>query len=505
MNALKHNEDDHEKFVDAFKVMRKDHAVIGRSGNFVVLYLKEPMIKISEQYRSTMFPKDFSEILEFYTSGSKVHSILKFFYVEGDKLTKQLLNHLKLLTSQRLRQLNFHLDIELNQLRSYDEVYEKILVTLQGLGIEGNRREVIVGGSLGSITESSYNNLFERAKAYSIINRVPTHLININRVNSIVRDCKKGLGFDDLLRCKAYKAYVLNNIVQLYAKSGGIPWIPAEKLLARKVIIGLATAKMKTSDQEKYIIGVAFSIAYFGKEIRSFVVANLYNLDVLDKSVLKTKGIYIPRETAKELISTIAMISNQKIPDVDQYIIFQSPIIHDEEVEGLREALGGDRKWVLVHVKDSGFSKRIYDVSTSDWGPYRGVCVLDKDYLDTFKDKGFIKALLVSTGRVKMKKLKGTVEEALYRATPKPLELEICADVEGIKDNKDPLQLVVYISRAILLLSKLDWEAYTNWPKVPFVIKYAQRLARIIARADEDTRKKLLNTLTSSAELRLVM
>jgi len=77
--------------------------------------------------------------------------------------------------------------------------------------------------------------------------------------------------------------------------------------------------------------------------------------------------------------------------------------------------------------------------------------------------------------------------------------------VDDAKIYKEPAKLAIYISRLVLLLGKLDWEACTNWPKEPFVIKYARRLAKIIARIDEETRKALLNTLTSPVALRFIM
>jgi hypothetical protein len=482
-----------------FKVSQGWYSIISQYGNFRVLYLKEPTILFGQGYKSTLFPRDFRSAQQFYTNNILTRVTLRFLYTREDRLLPQFLQSLKLWSER----FNFHVNLEPQLAQSYPELCEEILKLLQGVDMRDNK-DLIVGGMLGPATGTKCKDIFERTKAYSLIYRVPTHLINANKFNNIINECvSRGnvRNVDDprkLEKCKAYESYLLNNIVQLYAKAGGIPWVPGEEMLLRGVVVvGLSTARMKSGAGNSYIVGTAFSIAYLGREIRSYAVASLYSVDKLDRDFLRSSGIYVPRRTIEELLSRIREVHRQP----SRFVIFQTPIIHPEEIEGIRDVLG-HRNWILVHVKRSGFSKRIYDKDTVDWGPYRGICVIDGDYIDTFKDNGILKAILVSTGRAQI----GYREEALYKATPKPLELEIHVDVGDAKYYKDPLALASYISRIVLLLGKLDWEAFTNWPKVPFVIKYAHRLAKIIATVDATTRGKVLGASSiSPVSLRFIM
>jgi hypothetical protein len=477
------------ELLEVFKMSQGWYSIISQYGNLRVLYLKEPTILFGQGYKSTLFPRDFRSAQQFYTSSIPIHVTLKFLYAGRDRLLLQFLQSLRL----RSKRFNFHVNLEPQLVQSYSELCEEILKALQGASTRGSK-DLIVGGMLGPATGSKCNNIFERTKAYSLIYSVPTHLINANKFNNIINECVNS----ELEKCKAYESYLLNNVVQLYAKAGGIPWVPGEeRLLSGMVIVGLSTAKMKTEAGNSYIVGTAFSIAYLGREIRSYAVASLYSDGELDWDFRRSSGIYVPRRTIKELLSRIREVHEQP----SGFVIFQTPIIHPEEIKGIRDVLG-HRNWILVHVKKSGFSKRIYDKNTVDWGPYRGICVIDGDYVDTFKDNGILKAVLVSTGRARI----GYREEALYTATPKPLELEIRVDVRDAKYYKDPLALASYISRIVLLLGKLDWEAFTNWPKVPFVIKYAHRLAKIIATVDTTTREKVLRASSiSPVSLRFIM
>jgi hypothetical protein len=496
MNLFKYAKGGHKEIEAVFQVSR-GYTVISENDNFIVAYLEEPTIKFSKQLVSTMFPRQLSSVKQFYTGSGVLNATLKFYYLEKDARARHLLNELKKV-SQRL---NFNLHVEPVERRDYHEVSEEIFNAVKSTGLEGNKANIIVGGIFGPAIREPY--FFEKVKALSIINRTPTHLININKLNDIVRECK-----EELKQCGSYRTYVLNNIVQLYAKAGGIPWIPGEEDLLRKsAVIGIATASMKRSNKEEYIIGAAFSIAYFGEEIRSYITASIYDRSELDEEIIKSKGIYVPRETVNNLISKITEMYSKW--GVNQYVIFQSPIVHYEELKGLNEMSdvlrkkGIQSRWILVHVKTRGFSKRIYDANTLDWGPYRGMCILDKDYISTFGKRGIVKTILASTGWIKIKRGNKEYEEQLYKATPRPLELEIYVD--DAKIYKEPAKLAIYISRLVLLLGKLDWEACTNWPKEPFVIKYARRLAKVIARIDEETRKTLLNTLTSPVALRFIM
>jgi hypothetical protein len=468
-----------------------DFKVIDELGNFLLLQLREPKINFGSSYSSFLFPREFTAIKRFYTSDEPYQATLKFFFFRGDKIVENLLERIYQY-AKRNEGFNFTLNIQPYHADSYSKLCEKILNALK---VAGQDDKVIVGGVIGYSNMGSCENLFAKAKAGSIIYRVATHLINISKIRSMLEECKSKMG-ENLYNCNAYKAYVYNNIVQLYAKAGGIPWIPRDPLLQDTAVIGLATARM----DKEYVVGVAFAIAFLGKEIKSFLTTSTYNLNVLDKDILKSKGIYIPRKTVEELLERIDDSCKKWIPTIRRFVIFQTPIVVQEELTGISEVLR-ENDWFLVHVKNYGFPKRIYNTLTKDWGPYRGTYLLDKDYLNSFKDTGILKAVLVTTGRAFVRSNRGE-ETPLYKATPRPIELEIYAS--RIADSK-PLNLSIYLGRLILLLNKLDWEAYTYWPKLPFVIKYAQRVATIISKVDEKTRNDLKNALNLTPELRYIM
>ncbi|MCC5997662.1 MAG: hypothetical protein LM573_01150 [Thermofilum sp.] len=467
-----------------------DFKVIDELGNFLLLQLREPKINFGSSYSSFLFPREFTAIKRFYTSDEPYQATLKFFFFRDDKIVENLLKEITQYTKW-YKGFNFTLNIEPYQVDSYSKLCDEIL---NALNVARHNDKVIVGGVIGYSNEDSCENFFAKAKASSLINQIATHLININKIRSMLDECKKG---ENLYDCNAYKAYVYNNIVQLYAKAGGIPWIPGENLLQNTAVIGLATARM----DKEYVVGVAFAIAFLGKEIKSFLTTSTYNLNDLDKDILKSKGIYIPRKTVEELLKRIVDSCKKWIPTIRRFVIFQTPIVVQEELTGISEILR-ESDWFLVHVKNYGFPKRIYNTLTKDWGPYRGTYLLDKDYLGSFKDTGILKAVLVTTGRAFVRSSWGEKEIPLYKATPRPIELEIYASRIAVSD---PQSLSIYIGRLILLLNKLDWEAYTYWPKLPFVIKYAQRVAAVISKVDENTRNKLKYALSLTPELRYIM
>jgi len=482
----------HGGFADLFRVSESDYSIKGRVGGLLIFSVREPKLNFGGQYISAALPREFKDIWRFYTGDKQLKVIFKFYYPSNDTLTSNFLRFLK----QGGQRLNFQVDLTPIPVSttSHSNLYDYIISDFQ-------RGSATSGTIIGAVVVR-FKGLFEKVKAFSIIRGVPSHLINVNKLRKIVNKECRGSEHQDLMRCNAYNAYVLNNVVQLYAKAGGIPWVPGDtKLLDRVAVVGLATAKM---DRE-YVIGVAFSVAYLGKEIKSFISARTFERGMLKEDVLRSQGIYIPRQVAEELLLSINSLCRRH--NIKGYVIFQSPVILDEEIEGAKEALKGF-PWVLVHVKSDGFSKRIYDISTEDWAPYRGLCVVSEDYINTFKQTGFLKIVLTVTGvaRIPGKGLGGSKQEIkLYKGTPKPLELEVHVSRDHAKDV-DAQHLALYVSRVALLLSKLDWEAYTSWPKIPFVVKYAQRLAQIIARVDKDLREAVLKAIgLGGVELRFVM
>jgi len=472
-----------EEIVGLFEVGKEGFKEIKSGNTFTILYVAEPKIRF-RAHSSTIFPLDFRYLRTFYTSSKLLTADLVFFCKrENYDLVNKLFDVMKTFLSVN-KGLGFNLDIDFKSVD--DDPYNHVVKVLKD-ATEANSSNTIVGAATPRLGGGRY----WLVKAYSIIAGIPTHIINTSRLSEIVQECKKkGVEPEN---CSGFTAYALNNLVQLYAKAGGIPWAPGEEgLLQDKVVIGLATSPMT----QGYAVGVAYAIAYVGKEIRSFITSATIDVAGLDMDMVMSRGIYIPKNVIAQLLSKISeYVSGYRIRG---YVIFQSPIVLEEEIEGIRSTLKGV-PWILVHVKAHGFAKRVFDTNTDDWGPYRGLCVINNDYLDKFKDYGMIKALLLATGRIKLQRRSmedvESKEELLYVGTPRPLELEIFVDKSHAK-NYDPKTLTAYVSRLTLLLDKLDWEAYVRWPKEPFVIKYAKRIAQIIARVDDKTRETLLNVLS---------
>jgi len=347
---------------------------------------------------------------------------------------------------------------------------------------------------------------YNQVKAYGAYYRIPTHIINLDKVGGVIKECEKNNRRKE--DCPGYIAYMLNNYVQLYAKSGGIPWVVSDNdasLLQNTVVVGLATSKLGNTN---YIVGVSYAVAYVGKEVRSYIYSEIFEESELDIKSLETTGLYIPARVAKNIFTNIR--EALRAWNVNKYVIYQTTIIHPDEIRGLVDALNGNL-WILVHVKESGFIKRVYDLDTEDWGPYRGLCLIDDDSVGSNRS---IKALLLSTGIIKVKRydyaLKKFVEERKRKrtykpnTTPEPLELEIFYNPQ-MKAPADKSQIdtgiALYTCRLALLLGKLDWEAYTSWPKIPFVQKYAKRIADILSllyrQGDESTIKFANNLMIS--------
>jgi hypothetical protein len=461
------------------RVSEKDFVVLGEVGRFLVLRVSEPYLSVGSDAKPIPFPRDFISVKKFFTGDKPLGVKLKFYYCPSndDRYVKQLLEDLEKGAKK------YRFTISLDHFKNCRDPYNAVIEAMKALNTQG----VIVG----AVVPVADKDRFLPVKAYSLIYSTPSHLINLGRLRKIIEEDCKG---KELSKCSAYLAYVLNNIVQLYAKAGGIPWVPEDPSLLQNVaVIGIATARLR--DGSGYAVGVAYAIAYFGKEVRSFVSAELFSLKDLNAEVVRAKGLYIPKDAASKLLRRIVDACTKN--NVKGYVIFQTPVIHQEEVEALQE-IAVNSPWILVHVKSRGFAKRIYDKITKDGGPLRGACIVHKDYIETFSRSGLIKTVLTVTGHTEG-------EERLYKGTPRPLETEILIHREQA-GNVDPILLAVYISRLTLLLGKMDWEAYSNWPKIPFVVKYAHRIAEILARTDDNLGKKVLDNLQDrGAELRYVM
>lgn len=480
--------------VDVVSVERKKFIdVLDLGGGLKAVYLTEPRLQFGGEYISSTYPLDFRHLQRFYTSDKALRATVMY-YRSRESAVKSFYDTFAKLAKQHEDKTNFFLTFQ-SLPKSCDDAYGCIVNDIESLEPMPDAGENILSGVVKRRSEDE----FYMVKALSLITGVPTHLLELKKIRKAV-DSSSTL-------------YMLNNYVQIYAKAGGIPWTASQGdsyLLDKTLVVGLSVAKHR----EGYYLGTAFSIALFGKDLMSFVTAREFPKSDVNVDDLWTRGLYIPKHTASELINDV--IGRFKNTSIKRVVILQTPIIHEEEIKGLQESeLSKVKYWFLTHVKSSGFAKRVYDFSTIDHGPYRGVCIVDMDSVKEFRRSNTVRGVLVASGRVRIAKLKrkdgrvveeGEEERALYKGTPAPLELEVMAS----EPNFDPMYVLAYVARLVLLLGKLDWEAFTSWPKTPFVIKYARRLARCIAVLEKgrkhDTAEKLLELLKAKkTPLRLIM
>lgn len=447
---------------------------------FKVYHIEEPYLSIGSE--KIQYPLEFKDVRRFYTSNIPLQVRIKPFV--ADKYGDYFLEDIKRITNSHRRRYNFHVVFE-NPVYNYDidKCISDMVNYMKNISQNNQQAKYIVM----LIARKLYDYRFNLVKAFGVYYRIPTHIINLDKVNGIIQDCiKRNRGKEG---CPGFIAYMLNNYVQLYAKAGGIPWVVSDEdatMLQNTAVIGLAVSRLGDTG---YLVGVSYSIAYIGKEVQSYIYGEVFKESELDIEFLKTTKLYIPARVVKNIFIHIKNFLSTW--NIDKYVIFQTTIIHPDEIKGLTEVLKDD-VWILTHVKESGFTKRIYDLDTEDYGPYRGTCLIDEDSLG---GNGLVKALLLSTGIIRTKKynyeLHKFVEEEkrTYKpnTTPIPLELEILynsqtgTQIGKISKPQIDIGVALYVCRLVLLLSKLDWEAYTSWPKRPFVEKYAKRIADILS------------------------
>ncbi len=484
----------------------KEISVLGYKGakeiqqveGFKIYHIKEPYLSIGEE--KIHYPLEFRDVKKFYTSNIPLQVRIKPFIADksGVYFHKDVTK--KLTYNKYRKRYNFHVIFE-NPVHNYniDKCINDMIDYMKNISQNNQQNNRIVM----LIARKLHDHCFNLIKAHGVYYRIPTHIINLDKVNEILQYCKEKNKPKEM--CPDFNAYMLNNYVQLYAKAGGIPWAVSDKdtkILHNTAIVGLAVSRLGNTE---YLVGVSYSIAYIGKEVRSYVYSEVFKEAELDIDSLRTVGLYIPARIIKNILTHIKNALSAW--NINKYVMFQTVIIHPNEVEGIVEALK-DKVWILTHVKESGFAKRIYDLDTEDYGPYRGICLIDEDSLG---DNMPIKALLSSTGIIRVKRfnyeLKKMVEKGMktYKpnTTPIPLELEILygPSTKMLVDKPQiDVGITLYICRLILLLGKLDWEAYTSWPKIPFVEKYARRIADIFTtlyeQKDEESISFVNNLIT---------
>jgi len=439
-------------------------------GSFKAFRVREPSLSLGGRDR-IYYPLEFRDIRRFYTSDQNIEAVIKP-YVVGDRGKSFFDNFIGRIRGYS-RHHNFHINVEPAIYKgSVGDALNDMLSFMRNASQhsrQANYVAVLVAGKLGE--EGFY-----RVKAYGAYYSMPTHIINMDKVNEILQSCRRER---ERKKCPELEAYLLNNYVQLYAKAGGIPWVASDedsRLLSHTAIVGLAASRLGDTG---YLAGVMYAVAYMGREVLSYVYSEIFEEKDLDIEILRTDGLYIPASVAKNALHNIR--DRLSSWNINRYVIFQTTIIHPDEVKGLSEALK-DTAWLLVHVKETGFTKRVYNLDTKDYGPYRGLCLVDEDSIESSTP---IRALLTSTGIIKVRRRDWEEERRLYisNTTPRPLELELLYEPRAGATNSKHLAkgLALYICRLSLLLSKLDCEAYTSWPKTPFVVKYARRIARVLS------------------------
>jgi len=347
-----------------------------------------------------------------------------------------------------------HLDkytLKVNLLSSDDPVNDA-LNEIKHPGREG----IIIGAVISNKDD------FLKLKAMGFVNKVKTHLLKRDKMISLSKNSKE------------FAMYLLNNIVQLYAKANGIPWmladVPLNPLPPTDIAIGFALTKVEDKEDQKdripYYIASTFAVNIAGKEIKT--IALFTDVFTLDYEKYQTYGLYIPGRIVREIVSKVINIAKHymSIKEPGRLFIYKTTVNTPEEIDVLNNMCG--LRWRLVHMGLSGFRKRIYDLSSAEGCAPRGLAIYDT---------GIKELVLLTTGTIKYKTQKDVIAKSYGIGTPIPLRINLDMQISDPKQYENELLFTAY---QVLSLEKLDWESCTNWPKETIIIKYARRLGELV-------------------------
>jgi hypothetical protein len=280
------------------------------------------------------------------------------------------------------------------------------------------------------VLPNSLGGFYFKIKSEALVRRVPLQLI-----------------LNESLKKEPLEFTLTNMAIALYAKSGGIPWIPMDSLMQKRGLFIGISFHIDTGNKNIYY-GVVELFDKFGKHIKCAI--RTYSLPYQVKSI---KGLYIPREDTERIFENIV-----KEYDPRELIIHKSAPFHREEKDAIESVC--QRKGIsycLVHIERTNLY-RIYNFD-KDLTPIRGTIIYDS----------INRAILNTTGHavIDMKKVK----KWSGIGTPKPLEIKT-------EINKTQYS-ISEIAKQILALTKLDWNTTEVSVKLPITLKYSNKAANL--------------------------
>jgi len=267
---------------------------IQRIQGFTAYHVEEPYLSIGGE--EILYPLEFKDVRKFYTSSIPLQIRIKPFI--ADKQGVSFFNDIKNIANRYQKRYNLKITFENPAYEhNIDKCINSMVDYMRNISQSNKSNEYIVMLLARKLGDDRYN----RVKAYGAYYKIPTHIINLNKVDGIIKECEENNQRKE--SCPGYIAYMLNNYVQLYAKSGGIPWVVSDNdasLLQGTVVVGLAISKLGNTN---YIVGVSYAVAYIGKEVRSYIYSEIFEESELDIKFLETTGLYIPARISERLFA----------------------------------------------------------------------------------------------------------------------------------------------------------------------------------------------------------
>ncbi|MGC9124149.1 MAG: hypothetical protein ACP5IB_08830 [Thermoplasmata archaeon] len=271
-------------------------------------------------------------------------------------------------------------------------------------------------------------------------------------------------------------SYTTFNIwIQLLAKSGGKPWI-----------VDNSTNSFK---RNTLLIGISFS--HLNNKVM-YGVSHFVDLNNLDQSLELTKltrkdgftGIMLKEDEMSAIIEKgISWFKgkNEKAGDISIYIYKTSPL-HKDEINSISKLIQNKDKYGFTkisvshtHVKSKNFGvPRFYDPENleSDFKfmAKMGTCLqIQAGFSNNETFPYQTELVIATTGYIPGKKGRGTL------GTPKPLFLHVHA-TEG--------DMIDYVKKQTMAMKVMDWENSNIQNSKLFILKYSQRMARLLSYVD---------------------
>jgi hypothetical protein len=318
-------------------------------------------------------------------------------------------------------EISFHENSDIITLDDFST--EHILSALRYVSSVSDDKTVIL-----LVLPNTLGRFYFRIKSEALVRRVPLQLI-----------------LNDSLKKEPLEFTLINMGIALYAKRGGIPWIPTNSLMQKRgLLIGISFHIDHENKNIYYCVVEVFD--KFGRHIKCAI--RTYSLPSQIKSI---KGLYIPREDAERILENIV-----KEYDPREIILHKSAPFHKEEKDAIESVC--QRKGIsycLVHIERTNLY-RVYNFD-KDLTPIRGTIIYDS----------INRAILNTTGHAVI----GKIKKWSGMGTPKPLEIKF-------EINKTQYS-ISEIAKQILALTKLDWNTTKVSVKIPITLKYSNKAANL--------------------------